>query len=52
MSFANPWALVLFLPLAFAAWRLLRRGRNAGIRFSAIARSYSSLASAGVPAVV
>ena len=38
MSFANPWMLLLFLPLAVAAWRLLRRGRNAGIRFSAIAR--------------
>ena len=38
MSFANPWMFVLFAPLAFAAWRLLRRGRRGGIRFSAVAR--------------
>lgn len=38
MSFANPWLLLLFLPLGFAAWRLLRRGRKRGIRFSAVAR--------------
>ncbi len=30
--------LVLFAPLAVAAWRLLRRGRRSGIRFSATAR--------------
>ncbi|MBR3222153.1 MAG: VWA domain-containing protein [Kiritimatiellae bacterium] len=38
MSFANPWMLVLFVPFAVAAWRLLRRGRKAGIRFSALGR--------------
>ncbi|MBQ3287904.1 MAG: VWA domain-containing protein [Kiritimatiellae bacterium] len=38
MSFANPWMLVLFVPFAAAAWRLLRRGRKAGIRFSALGR--------------
>ena len=38
MSFANPWMLILFAPLAAAAWRLLRRGRKAGIRFSALGR--------------
>ena len=38
MSWANPWALLLFLPLGFAAWRLLRRGRQRGIRFSAVSR--------------
>ncbi len=38
MSFANPWMLILFAPLAVAAWRLLRRGRKAGIRFSALGR--------------
>ena len=38
MSFANPWMLVLFAPLAVAAWRLLRRGRKAGVRFSALGR--------------
>lgn len=30
--------LVLFVPFAAAAWRLLRRGRKAGIRFSALGR--------------
>ena len=38
MSFANPWFLLAFLPLGFAAWRLLRRGRRSGIRFSAVSR--------------
>ena len=38
MSFATPWAFLLALPLAFAAWRLLRRGRKSGIRYPAIAR--------------
>ena len=38
MSFANPWLLLLFLPLAVSAWRLLRRGRRSGIRFSAVSR--------------
>lgn len=38
MNFANPWMFLFLLPLAFAAWRLLRRGRKAGIRFSAVAR--------------
>ena len=38
MSFANPWCLLFFVPIAFAAWRLLRRGRRAGIRFSAVGR--------------
>lgn len=38
MSLANPILLTLFLPLGFAAWRLLRRGRKGGIRFSALSR--------------
>ncbi|MBR1920751.1 MAG: VWA domain-containing protein [Kiritimatiellae bacterium] len=38
MRFATPLFLLLLLPLAFAAWRLLRRGRRTGIRFSATAR--------------
>lgn len=38
MSFANPLMLFLFVPIAFAAWRLLRRGRRRGIRFSAVVR--------------
>lgn len=38
MNLANPWALLMALPLAFAAWRLLRRARRSGVRYSAIAR--------------
>ena len=38
MSFASPWMLCLFVPVAIAAWRLLRRGRRSGIRFSAVGR--------------
>ena len=38
MSFANPLMLLLLVPTAFAAWRLLRRGRKRGIRFSAVSR--------------
>ena len=38
MSFANPLLLIFFVPIAFAAWRLLRRGRRSGIRFSAVGR--------------
>ena len=38
MSFANPWMLAFFAPLAIAAWRLLRRGRHRGIKFSALSR--------------
>jgi len=38
VNFANPLMLLLFLPIAFAAWRLLRRGRRSGIRFSAVGR--------------
>ena len=38
MTFANAWLLLLFAPLAVAAWRLLRRGWRSGIRFSATMR--------------
>lgn len=38
MNFVNPWLLLLALPLGLAAWRLLRRGRKGGIRFSAVGR--------------
>ena len=38
MSFANPWMAFALLPLGFAAWRLLRRGRKAALRFSAVGR--------------
>ena len=38
MSFANPLLLLLLVPLAIAAWRLLRHGRKSGIKFSAVVR--------------
>lgn len=38
MKFADPYFLLLLLPLAFVGWRLLRRARTGGIRFSAISR--------------
>jgi Ca-activated chloride channel family protein len=34
MNFAFPWAALFILPLAFAAWRLFRRARKTGVRFS------------------
>ncbi len=45
MTFANTWMLLLFVPLLFAAWRLLRRARRSGIRFSATMRLPSKTAS-------
>lgn len=38
MSFAWPWSFLLAIPLGIAAWRMLRRGRQAGIKFSAVGR--------------
>ncbi|MBO6167670.1 MAG: VWA domain-containing protein [Kiritimatiellae bacterium] len=38
MTLANPWMLVFLAPLGFAAWRMFRRGRKRGIRFSALSR--------------
>lgn len=38
LNFGLPHALLLALPLAFAAWRLLRRARRSGLRFSAVSR--------------
>lgn len=38
MTFLYPLAFTLFLPLAFAAYRILRRTRNQGLKFSAISR--------------
>ena len=38
MNFAWPWCFLLTLPLAAAAWRMLRRGRRAGIRFAPVRR--------------
>lgn len=38
MSFAYPYAFLFALPLAFAAWRMLRRSRGRGLRFSAVSR--------------
>ncbi len=38
MTFANPWMLLFALPVAAAGWRMLRRTRRAGVRFSALSR--------------
>jgi len=38
MSFAYPLAFVALVPLLVVAWRLFRRGRKGGIRFSAVSR--------------
>lgn len=44
MSFAWPYSFLLFVPLAVAAWRMLRRGRRSGVRFSAVVRLPSKTA--------
>ena len=38
MSFAYPYGFLLLLPLAFAAWRMLRKGRRGGVRFAPVRR--------------
>jgi len=38
MTFAWPLCFLLLLPLAVAAWRMLRRGRRAGVKYSAVSR--------------
>lgn len=38
MTFACPLAFLLFVPLAFAAWRMLRRPRRQGVLYSAVCR--------------
>ena len=38
MNFAWPYSFLLALPMAFAAYRMLRRGRRAGIRFAPVFR--------------
>ena len=38
MNFAWPLCFLLTLPLAAAAWRMLRRGRRAGIKFAPVFR--------------
>ena len=38
MSFAWPWCFLLVAPLGVAAWRMLRRGRRAGIKFAPVVR--------------
>ena len=38
MSFAWPLCSLLSVPLALAAWRMLRRGRRAGIKFAPVRR--------------
>ena len=42
MNFGSPYSLFALVPVAVAAWRLLRRGRNRGIKFSAFSRVRSS----------
>ena len=37
-GFAWPYCFLLFVPLALAAWRMLRRGRRAGIKFAPVGR--------------
>ena len=37
-GFAWPLCFLLFVPLAFAAWRMFRRGRRAGIKFAPVRR--------------
>lgn len=44
MKFACPWMFLFFVPLAIAAWRLLRAGRRSGVRFSAVHRLPASTA--------
>jgi len=38
MTFANPFALLFFLPVGFAAWRMLRKSGRGGVKFSALGR--------------
>ena len=38
MNFAWPLSFLLVVPLALAAWRMLRRGRHAGIKFAPVVR--------------
>lgn len=38
MNFAWPLSFLLVLPLGIAAWRMLRRGRRAGIKFAPVVR--------------
>ena len=44
MNFAWPLCFLLGLPLAAAAWRMLRRGRRAGIKFAPVFRLPSKTA--------
>lgn len=37
-QFAWPLCFLLFVPLALAAWRMLRRGRRAGVKFAPVGR--------------
>lgn len=38
MDFAWPYAFLMAIPLGIAAWRMLRRGRQSGVKFSAVGR--------------
>lgn len=38
MTYTYPYAFLLFLPLVFAAWRMLRRSRARGVKFALVSR--------------
>lgn len=38
MTYTYPYAFLLFLPLVFAAWRMLRRSRARGVKFAVVSR--------------
>lgn len=38
MTFAWVWSFLLFVPLAAAAWRMLRKAKRSGIKFSTVSR--------------
>lgn len=38
MTYTYPYAFLLFLPLVFAAWRMLRRSRARGVKFALFSR--------------
>ena len=50
MTWGSPWLFTLLAPIAFAAWRLLRRARRSGVRFSAL--KFLPAKSAGIRAKI
>ena len=50
MSFAWPWCFLMALPLGLAGWRMLRRGRRAGIKFAPVRRLPTKTAGGDEPA--